>query len=65
MAEISFETAMQRLNEISVLMNDENLPLENAIKLYSEASELIVICRAEMDNAQLALKTLFEGQEQA
>lgn len=64
MSEVSFEKAMERLNEISVLMNNEKLPLEKALKLYSEASELIKICRIEMDSAQLALKDIFQGNVQ-
>ena len=54
----SFENAMDRLHEISGLMNDENLPIETAVKLYSEASGLIAICQKELDSAQLSLKEI-------
>ncbi len=57
--DLKFEQAMKRLNEISNAMNDDELPLEDALKLYSEASELIALCKDEMNNAQLALKELF------
>ncbi|MDR1754423.1 MAG: exodeoxyribonuclease VII small subunit [Eubacterium sp.] len=58
----TFETAMTRLNEISILMNSDDLPLENALKLYSEASGLMEICKNELDSAQLSLKDVFEGR---
>ena len=56
---IKLEPAMKRLSEISTLMNNEELSLEEALKLYSEASELVTVCKAEMQDAQLALKELF------
>jgi len=59
-----FEKDIKRLHEIAALMNDENLPLEDAMKLYSEASTLAQNCKSEMQNAQLALKELFLGAEQ-
>lgn len=58
---VSFEHAMTRLHEISVSMNSDDLPLEEAVRLYSEASGLIQICRGEMENAQLTLNELFGG----
>ncbi|MCL1822848.1 MAG: exodeoxyribonuclease VII small subunit [Oscillospiraceae bacterium] len=59
---IKLEPAMKRLNEISVLMNNDDLPLEEAVKLYSEANELITVCKADMKDAQLVLKELFMGE---
>jgi exodeoxyribonuclease VII small subunit len=56
-----FESAMKRLNEISALMNDEDLSLEDALKLYTEAGELVEVCKTEMKDAQLALKEIFMG----
>jgi exodeoxyribonuclease VII small subunit len=59
-----FEKDMKRLHEIASLMNDETLSLEEAMKLYSEASTLAQNCKADMAGAQLALKELFMGAEQ-
>jgi exodeoxyribonuclease VII small subunit len=56
-----FEPAMKRLNEISVLMNDDSLSLEKALELYKEAGELVEICKAEMKDAQVLLKEIFMG----
>ncbi|MCL2696738.1 MAG: exodeoxyribonuclease VII small subunit [Oscillospiraceae bacterium] len=55
------ETSMNRLHEISVLMNDETLSLEAALDLYAEAQELATHCKADMEAAQIALKEIFTG----
>ena len=60
---MKFEPSMKRLNEISELMSDDELPLDEAIKLYGEAEELVEICKSEMKQAQLQLKELFTGGE--
>jgi exodeoxyribonuclease VII small subunit len=55
------ETSMNRLHEISVLMNNDALSLEEALKLYTEAQELAAHCKADMVSAQLALREIFTG----
>lgn len=57
------EASMNRLHEISVLMNNDALSLEDALKLYTEAQELATHCKADMENAQLALREIFAGGE--
>ncbi|MCL2019324.1 MAG: exodeoxyribonuclease VII small subunit [Oscillospiraceae bacterium] len=57
-----FEPSMKRLSEICTLMGDDSLSLEDALKLYSEATELAGSCKAEMEEAQLALKEIFTGE---
>ena len=42
---MTFEEALKRLNEISKEMENPEITLKNAVELYSEASELIGICR--------------------
>ncbi|MCL2077127.1 MAG: exodeoxyribonuclease VII small subunit [Oscillospiraceae bacterium] len=59
----AIEPSMKRLREISELMNDEDLSLEDALKLYGEASELVSSCKAQMKEAQLALREIFIGAE--
>jgi exodeoxyribonuclease VII small subunit len=55
------EKPISRLNEIAALMNDDALSLEDALKLYEEARELVKVCKDEMKDAQLALKEIFMG----
>ena len=53
--EFDFEKGMKRLSEISEQMNGD-IPLEMAIKLYSEAAELVKKCREYIDSAKLAVE---------
>lgn len=53
--EFDFEKGMKRLEEISSLMN-KDIPLEESIKLYSEAAELVKKCRAYIENAKLIVE---------
>lgn len=57
--EFDFENGMKRLSEISEQMNGE-LPLEQSIKLYSEAAELVKKCREYIDNAKLTIEKMEE-----
>ena len=59
--EFDFEQGMKRLSEISEQMNGE-LPLEQSIKLYSEAAELVKKCRVYIDNAKLTIEKMEEKQ---
>lgn len=59
--EFDFENGMKRLSEISEQMNGE-LPLEQSIKLYSEAAELVKKCREYIDNAKLTIEKMEEKQ---
>lgn len=60
---MNFEQALARLNEISAKMEDQNMPLEEALKLYSEASELVKICKEQIDSAKLTLEKVNGNNE--
>jgi len=58
---ISFEAGLRRLEEISALMNDRSereLPLEESVKLYGEALELIAVCKKRIETAKLTVERL-------
>lgn len=55
---MEFEKAMKRLSEISKSMGGEELPLEESIKLYAEAAELVKYCKDYIDNAKLKVEQL-------
>lgn len=57
--EFDFENGMKRLSEISEKMNGE-LPLEQSIKLYSEAAEIVKKCREYIDSAKLTIEKMEE-----
>ncbi len=50
---MKFEEAYKRLNEISAEMEKNELPLEEAVNLYSEAAKLVEICKKEIEAAKL------------
>ncbi len=54
---MDFEKAMARLQEISELMAGE-LPLEESMKLYTEAVELTKQCREYIQKAKLTIEQL-------
>lgn len=54
---MDFEKSMARLQEISELMSGE-LPLEQSMKLYTEAVELTKQCREYIMNAKLTVEQL-------
>jgi exodeoxyribonuclease VII small subunit len=53
--EKSFESALKRLEEISELLEDENTPLEDSIKLFEEGVELKDFCEEKLKNAKLKI----------
>ena len=55
---MKFEEAMARLEEIVALLGDQATPLDQALKLYGEASELSAFCNAKLGEARLRLVTV-------
>lgn len=55
---MDFEKSMSRLAEIAALMNSSELPLEESVKLYTEAVRLTKECREYIQKAQLKIEQL-------
>ena len=60
---MKFEEAMARLEEIVALLGDQATPLDQALKLYGEASELSAFCTAKLGEARLQLVTVARRAE--
>lgn len=60
---MDFETSMKRLSEISEKMSGADLPLEESVKLYAEAAELVKNCKEYIENAKLRVEQLERGGE--
>lgn len=58
MEKFNFEKAMQRLNEIAQYLEDDKLPLDEAIKLFEEGLELSKKCQAQLDYYETSVKEL-------
>ncbi|WP_164218084.1 exodeoxyribonuclease VII small subunit [Virgibacillus sp. YIM 98842] len=50
--EISFEEAMEKLEEIVSKLEEGEIPLEKAINYYQEGMQLSKICNDKLENAQ-------------
>ena len=50
--ENNFESALKRLETISDLLENEDTPLEDSIKLFEEGIELKEFCEEKLKNAK-------------
>ena len=53
--ESNFESALKRLEEISDLLENEDTPLEDSIKLFEEGIELKEFCEDKLKSAKLKI----------
>ena len=53
--ENNFESAINRLEEISDLLGNEDTPLEDSIKLFEEGIELKEFCEEKLKSAKLKI----------
>lgn len=63
--EMTFETAMARLQEIVGQLEDNNGSLEQAMKLFEEGTKMAEVCRKALSAAELKLSQLSEWEETA
>ena len=53
--ENNFESALKRLEEISDLLENDDTPLEDSIKLFEEGIELKEFCEDKLKSAKLKI----------
>lgn len=63
MKNLKYEDAIKKLEGIVVKLEKGDLPLEETIKLYDEATKLSGYCTAMLDNAKLKIEELSENKE--
>ena len=51
----NFESALKRLEEISDLLENEDTPLDESIKLFEEGIELKEFCEEKLKSAKLKI----------
>jgi len=61
---INFEGNIQRLQEISQLLEDGTLPMNDLIELYEEGIKLANECRQFLDEATMKIETISKDFEQ-
>jgi len=63
MTEFTFETAYARLEEILEKMNAGKATLEDSLKLYEEADQLINECSKRLTQAEKKIELLMKSRE--
>ncbi|GMA52408.1 hypothetical protein GCM10025857_37650 [Alicyclobacillus contaminans] len=58
--DLTFEAAMQRLEETVRKLESGELPLAEAIERYKEAMQLVQFCRGQLDTAELEIERLMD-----
>lgn len=62
MSEPTFESALQRLEQILEKMNSGAVPLEESLKLYEEADQLITSCSKKLNDAEKKIEILIKNR---
>ena len=57
------EASMVRLEEIVSEMENEQLPLDKALKLYEEGVKIVKKCSDELESAKRKIKILQQGKD--
>ena len=58
-AQLTFEQAMARLDEIAATLDKGTLSLDDSLALFSEGAELIAFCNKSLEGAQQTIERLF------
>lgn len=59
--EISFENAIERLEEIVRALENGKEPLDSSLKLFEEGVALVSVCKKQLDTAEQKVKLLTEN----
>ncbi len=63
MAKLSFEQALERLEEIVTQIEEGKVPLEESINKYGEGIKLVKQCRTILDKAEQKIQILTKGDD--
>lgn len=55
---MTYEQKLEKLNEIVSALDNEKLPLDDALELYKEGITLSAECKKELENAKQQVKIL-------
>lgn len=62
-AKLSFEKAMEQLEQIVQELESEDLPLEKAIKKFEEGIKLSKFCNQKLEESEKKVTVLMESQD--
>lgn len=60
---IKFEDALKRLEEIAGIMENNDLTLDESMKVFQEGVELAKICHQKLDEAEKKINVLTKGND--
>tara|TARA_Y100001935_G_scaffold220992_1_gene194990 strand:+ start:214 stop:438 length:225 start_codon:yes stop_codon:yes gene_type:complete len=60
----NFENALKRLEEISELLESEDTPLEDSIKLFEEGIDLKEFCEEKLKSAKLKIDKIVKKNKE-
>lgn len=60
---LTFESAMQRLDEIVRMLEQGDAPLEQSLTLFEEGANLLKICNGMLDKAEQKVTMLQKGAD--
>lgn len=61
--ELSYEAAYAQLEAVLETLEDGDLPLEEALRLYERGAELAAYCTRKLDEAELRVRQWQPGDE--
>tara|TARA_B100001121_G_C18283043_1_gene431632 strand:+ start:334 stop:558 length:225 start_codon:yes stop_codon:yes gene_type:complete len=61
---LNFENALKRLEEISELLESEDTPLEDSIKLFEEGIDLKEFCEEKLKSAKLKIDKIVKKNKE-
>ncbi len=61
--EMTFEAAMQRLEQIVRAMERGDAPLEESLKLFQEGTDLVRLCSKQLEEAQLKIERVLTAAD--
>ena len=61
--EMDFESAIKRIDEISVKLEDSTLTLDESLALYEEGVSLVRFCRKTLDAAEQKISCLYPTED--
>ena len=56
--EYTFEQALKKLEEISEILSNNDISLEESIQLYSQGVELLAFCNDKLNNASFKIQEI-------
>ena len=61
---VTLEAAMERLEEITIKMQDESVTMDESLKLFEEGTKLVAFCNEKLNKAALKISELTDnGQD--